>query len=50
MLVLAYLAEGVARAWSERGMAQALAATEIALSVAFFASAVAYARLTRAAA
>ena len=49
MLVLAYLAEGVVRAWSERGMPQALAAAEIALSAAFFAAAVAYARLTRAA-
>ncbi|MBI1942210.1 MAG: DUF2069 domain-containing protein [Betaproteobacteria bacterium] len=50
MLVLAYLAEGVVRAWSERGMSQALAIAEIALSAAFFAAAVAYARLTRAAA
>lgn len=50
MLVLAYLAEGVVRAWSERGASQLLAVLEIALSAAFFASAVAYARLTRAAA
>ena len=50
MLVLAYFAEGVTRAWSERGLSQALAGTEIALSLAFFACAVAYARLTRAAA
>lgn len=47
MLILAYFAEGVVRAWGERGPAQALAAAEIALSVVFFASAVAYARLTR---
>ncbi len=47
MLVLAYFAEGVVRAWSERGDSQALAAAEIALSLAFFAAAVAYARLTR---
>jgi uncharacterized membrane protein len=47
MLILAYLAEGTVRAWSERGAAQALAAAEVALSLAFFASAVAYARLTR---
>jgi uncharacterized membrane protein len=47
MLVLLYLAEGVMRAWSERGAAQALALAEIALSLAFFASAVAYARLAR---
>ncbi len=50
MLVLAYFAEGVTRAWSERGLSQALAGAEIALSLAFFASAVAYARLMRAAA
>lgn len=47
MLVLGYFAEGVMRAWSERGLSQALAGAEIALSLAFFASAVAYARLTR---
>ena len=47
MLVLAYFAEGVMRAWSERGLAQALAGAEVALSVVFFAAAVAYARLTR---
>ena len=50
MLILAYFAEGVMRCWSERGLAQALAGAEIALSLAFFAAAVAYARLTRAAA
>jgi uncharacterized membrane protein len=47
MFVLAYFAEGAVRAWSERGGAQALAVLEIALSLAFFAAAVAYARLTR---
>jgi uncharacterized membrane protein len=50
MLILAYFAEGVVRAWSERGASQLFAALEIALSVIFFAFAVAYARLTRAAA
>ncbi len=50
MLILAYFAEGVVRAWGERGEAQALAAAEIVLSLVFFASAVAYARLTRSAA
>ena len=50
MLILAYFTEGVVRAWSERGTPQALAAAEIALSAAFFAAAVAYARLTRTAA
>lgn len=48
MLILAYFAEGAVRAWSERGAAQWLASAEIALSLAFFASTVAYARLTRA--
>ena len=48
MLILAYFAEGVARAWSERSLAQALAGAEIALSLAFFGAAVAYARLARA--
>ena len=50
MLILAYLAEGVMRAFAERGAAQALAAAEIVLSLAFFASALAYARLARGAA
>jgi len=48
MLILAYFAEGVVRTWSERGVPQWLAAAEIALSLVFFASVVAYARLTRA--
>lgn len=47
MLILAYLAEGVTRAWSERGAAQWLAGAEIALSLAYFVAAVAYARLSR---
>lgn len=47
MLVLAYFAEGVMRAWSERGVSQSLAAAEIVLSLVFFAAAVSYARLTR---
>ena len=50
MLVLAYLAEGATRAWSDKGLSQDLAALEVALSLAFFAAAVSYARLTRAAA
>jgi uncharacterized membrane protein len=48
MLVLAYFAEGVMRAWSERGLSQVLAGGEIALSLAFFAAAVSFARRTRA--
>lgn len=47
MLALAYFAEGAVRAWSERGASQMLAGAEIVLSLAFFASAVTYARLTR---
>ena len=50
MLILAYFAEGVARAWSERGTSQALAGAEIVLSLVFFAATVAFARLTRPAA
>jgi len=48
MFVLVYFAEGVMRAWGDRGMSQALAFAEVALSVVFFAAVVAYARLTRA--
>ena len=50
LLILAYLAEGVTRAWSETGTSQNLSFLEIALSAVFFAAAVSYARLTRAAA
>jgi uncharacterized membrane protein len=50
MLILAYLAEGITRAWSEQGAAEILAALEIVFSLAFFAAAVGYSRLTRAAA
>ena len=48
MLVLAYLGEGALRAATERGASQALAATEIALSLAFFAAVVGFVRATRA--
>jgi uncharacterized membrane protein len=47
MLILAWFAEGVMRAWSERGVPQMLAFGEIALSVIFFAAAVSYARATK---
>jgi uncharacterized membrane protein len=50
LLVLAYFAEGVVRAWSDSGISQMLAAVEVALSVVSFSSLVSYARLTRAAA
>lgn len=47
MLILGYFAEGVTRAWSERGAAQALAVGEVVLSLGFFAAALAFARATR---
>ena len=46
MLVLAYFSEGIMRAWSERGLSQALAMGEIVLSVVFFFSAIYYAKLS----
>ncbi len=49
MLILAYFAEGIVRAWSETGAAALLAGTEIALAVIFFTAAIAYVRsVTRA--
>jgi len=48
MLILAYFAEGATRAFAEKGLSQALAGTEVLLSLVFFAAAVAFARLTRA--
>jgi len=50
MLILAYFTEGVMRGWGDGGLSQRLAFAEIALSLLFFAAAVAYARLTRPAA
>ncbi|MCX7960876.1 MAG: DUF2069 domain-containing protein [Burkholderiales bacterium] len=47
MLILAYLAEGVTRALSERGPVRLLAAAEIALSLAYLGAALAYVRITR---
>lgn len=49
LLILGYLAEGVTRAWSDTGLSRQLAAGEIVLSVAYFAAAVAYARITKSA-
>lgn len=46
MLVLAYLAEGVVRAWSDNGLSAALAVAEIMLSTVFFFASVTYARLS----
>ena len=50
MLILAYFAEGATRAWADAGLSRTLGLAEVALSLAFFAAAVSYARLTRAAA
>lgn len=48
MLILAYVAEGAVRAWSEHGASQILAAAEVALSLVFFCAVVAFARRTKA--
>ena len=48
LLILAYFAEGATRAWADSGIARSLALAEVALSLAFFAATVSYARLTRA--
>ncbi len=50
LLILAYFAEGATRAWAESGLGRTLALAEVALSLVFFAAAVSYARVTRAAA
>ena len=47
LLVPAYFIEGVVRAWSESGSSGQLALIEIALTVAFFVSAIGFVRLTR---
>ena len=47
MLVLAYMAEGIMRAWSESGMVRTLASAEIGLSIAVFAFSALCARATR---
>jgi len=46
MLVLAYFAEGVARAWSDKGLSAWLAGAEVGLSVVFFLAAIYYARFS----
>lgn len=48
MLILAYFAEGVTRAWSEAGLSRTLALAEAFLALAFFIAAVSYARATQA--
>jgi uncharacterized membrane protein len=49
MLVLAYFAEGCVRLYSESPPGQTLALVEVVLSAAFFAAAIAYVRVSRAA-
>jgi uncharacterized membrane protein len=46
MLILAYFIEGVVRGYAESGLSAQLAHAEIALSLLFFGSVVAYVRLT----
>lgn len=48
LLILLYFAEGLVRAASDAAPSRWLALGEVALSVAFFAAAVTYVRLTRA--
>ncbi|MGQ0547892.1 MAG: DUF2069 domain-containing protein [Betaproteobacteria bacterium] len=48
MLILAYFAEGVTRAWSDAGFSRILASLEVLLSIVFFVAAVSYARATQA--
>jgi uncharacterized membrane protein len=45
LLILAYVAEGSVRAWSDHGLSAGLAMAELILALVFFASAVNYARL-----
>jgi uncharacterized membrane protein len=47
LLVLAYFAEGTVRAYAEAGTTAVLATNEIALSLLFFTSAIAYVRIVR---
>lgn len=47
LLALAYFAEGLVRALSDRGLSQRLAAVEITLAAALFVCCVLYARVTR---
>lgn len=47
LLVLAYLTEGLVRAWSDRGISQRLALLETGLALVLLASCVIYVRLSR---
>jgi uncharacterized membrane protein len=44
MLALIYLAEGLTRGWSDKGLSQMLAWLEVALACIFFFAAIAYTR------
>ena len=46
MLILAYVAEGSVRAWSDHGLSANLALLETILALVFFGCAVTYARIT----
>jgi uncharacterized membrane protein len=48
LLILAYLAEGAARAWSDTGLSRNLALMEVGLSLTLFAATVSYAHATQA--
>ena len=48
LLILAYFAEGATRTWADAGMARGLALAEVVLSLAYFAAAVGFARVSRA--
>jgi uncharacterized membrane protein len=50
MLILAYFAEGIVRAWSEQGLSVGLAGAEILLSGVFFGAAISHVRAGRSAA
>lgn len=47
MLILAYVAEGIVRTMTERGISQILATFEILLGLTFFVLSIAYVRITR---
>ena len=49
LLIWLYFTEGVVRAWSDRGLSARLGALEIALSLAYFVSAVVFVRAKRSA-
>lgn len=46
MLILFYFTEGIVRSWSETGPSRWLAATEVLLSLVFFASVIVYSKYT----